>query len=279
MRMQITSMNLPAAARAGAAAHQAGLRPPASLNLACALVMLCAPGILASAAIAATAATAAVEPRTWPRPAPVRELVGNAAKFRPFSEEASVAVERAFGMAPLPAGDALAHWLSLRVHLGLYLGQDGRALAAAAQIRETITPAAERVFSGLLTEAMVVARAAVLAGPASPGHLPALRAALESRLATLPATAEITAVVARQRERFRELSRASLIAEADRLGARLDQADRWTLADVDDVVRIGHRLATLLPLRDTLLGEFEAALARRSGPKPQASTAGSPHSL
>lgn len=204
------------------------------------------------------------DPLTWTRPAPVRELVTDSARFRPFAEQVSANVERALTVAPAPAGDMRARLLSLRVHLGLYLGQDARALAAASQIRETITPVAERAFSGLLTEAFVVARAADPAGPSSPGYTLALRSALESRLSTLPATPELNAVLARQRDRFDTLTHDNLLAEADRLGARLDSTARWTVADVDDVVRVAHRLATLLPLRDTILAAFASTPAARS---------------
>lgn len=205
----------------------------------------------------------AAESLSWPRPAAVRELVADAARFRPFAERVSADVERALASAPAPAGDTRARLLSLRVHLGIYLGYDARALAAATQIRETITPPAERAFSGLLTEAMVVARTAAPAGPGSPAFACALRAALESRLATLPATPELNAVLQRQRDRFHALTREALLADATALGTRLDAMARWTLVEVDDVARIGHRLATLLPLRDTMLVSFETALSRR----------------
>jgi arylsulfatase A-like enzyme len=207
----------------------------------------------------------AAGPSTWPRPAAVRDLVTDPARFRPFAKQVSAGVERTLAATPAPGGETRARLQSLRVHLGLYLGHDARALAAATQIRETITPPSERAFSGLLTEAFVVSRAAAPAGPSSPAYTLALRSALESRLATLPATPEITAVLVRQRERFRELTRDSLLAEADALGARLDSAPRWTLADVDDVVRIGHRLATLLPLRDTIYTALAASVAAPSG--------------
>jgi hypothetical protein len=93
-----------------------------------------------------------------------------------------------------------------------------------------------------------------------------LRAALDSRLATLPATAALDATLGRQRHRFRELTRDALLAEAAQLDRRLDGASHWTLADVDEVVRVGHRLATILPVREVLLTAFDAALspARRT---------------
>lgn len=212
---------------------------------------------------AAASGLAAAGSSSWPRPDAVRDLIVDPARFRSFAEQLSGDVERAMHEAPAPTGDTRARLLSLRVHLGLHLGRDARALAAATQIREQVTPAPERPFAGLLTEAMVVARAQAGGGPTTPGYAEALRAALGSRLATLPVSPELTAVLVRQRDRFHILSRESLLAEAQRLGARLDYAGRWTLADVDDVVRVGHRLATLLPVRDVLLAAFDAALAQR----------------
>lgn len=208
---------------------------------------------------------------SWDRPAGVRELVTEAARFGPFAAQVAADVEQALAAPTAPAGETLVRLLSLRVHLGLYLGCDARALVAATRIRETVTPPLERPFSGLLTEAMVVARAAAPAGPSSPEYARALRDALASRLAALPATPEIRAVVARQRERVHALTSSALLAEAVRLGHELDKADRWTLADVDEVARVGHRLATILPVREVLLAEFDAALGRRGRAGSEAS--------
>jgi hypothetical protein len=104
-----------------------------------------------------------------------------------------------------------------------------------------------------------VARTEIPAGPTAREFAPALRAALDSRLASLPPTAELTVALARQRDRFRELTADGLRAEAAQLAARLDGMPRWTLAEVDAVTRLGHRLATILPVRDVLLAAFEAA--------------------
>lgn len=226
--------------------------------------------------LAGAAESSAVEGWTWPRPAAVRELVTDPASFRPYAEQVSTEVERMLAVAPAPVREDRARLLSLRVHLALYLGHDARALATAAQIRATITPAAERPLSGLLTEAFVAARTEIPAGPNAREFAPALRAALDSRLASLPPAAELTVALARQRDRLRELTADALRAEAAQLAARLDGMPRWTLVDVDAVTRLGHRLATILPVRDVLVDAFEAALARRKGERPQSSTAARP---
>jgi hypothetical protein len=210
-------------------------------------------------------------------PAAVWELVTHPALFRPFAVQVSDRVERALAVTPGPAGDTLARLLALQVHLALYLGDDARALAAAAQIREVVVPPAERPLSGLLTEALVEARSAGSGGPAGHPGPEALRAALNSRLASLPATAELTAALVRQRDRFRELTREALLAEAAQLAARLDAAAQWTLADVDHVVRVGHRLATILPMRHVLLAAFEEAVAARNNTALPSTSAGAHH--
>lgn len=216
---------------------------------------------------------------SWDRPAGVQELVTEGARFGRFAAQVAADVDQALAAPTAPAAETLGRLLALRVHLGLFLGHDARALSAATQIRESVTPAPERPFSGLLTEALVIARAQSGGGPAGPGFAAALRPALADRLATLPATAELTGVLERQRDRFRALTREALLAEGAELGARLDRAPRWTLADVDAVVRLGHRLATILPVRDVLLAAFDDALAQRpragAGPTP-GSTASPP---
>lgn len=231
------------------------------------LLLLAGAGVLATSGRATELA--------WPRPAGARELVTDAARFQPFAARVAADVERALGAVPAPAGETLARLLSLRVHLGLYLGHDACALVAATQIREASAPG-ERAFSGLLTEALVVARGQAPDGTGAPGFTDALRAALDSRLATLPATAGLDATLGRQRRRFHELTRDTLLAEVAQLDRRLDGASHWTLADVDEVVRVGHRLATILPLREVLLAAFDAAIARRGAGAGEARRSAAP---
>jgi len=224
---------------------------------------------LAALACAAAAGLSVASPfpaePDWPRPGSLGELLADPALFRAFADQVSGDVERA--LAAGPAASVLPRLLSLRVHLGLHRGDHARALAAATRIRETQTPPAERAFAGLLTEASVVARSRSPRGSAAPDYPEAFRAELAARLAALPDSPELTAVLARQRDRFRAFSAEALGAEARALAARLDPETRWRLADVDDVVRIGHRRTALLPLRDVLLEAFDAALAVRRTPQ------------
>lgn len=200
----------------------------------------------------------------WSRPGPVLELLADPALFRGFANQVAGDVEQV--LAARPTAGVLPRLLSLRVHLGLHRGDHARALGAATCIRETQTPVAERAFAGLLTEAAVAARSP--RGAAAMDYPQAFRAELTPRLAALPGSPELTALLSRQRERIHALSSEALATEAAALAARLDQAPRWRLADVDDVVRIGHRRAALLPLRDVLLEAFDAALALRRVPPP-----------
>jgi hypothetical protein len=85
-----------------------------------------------------------------------------------------------------------------------------------------------------------------------------------SWLAALPVTAEIATLLERQRDRFQSITREKLAAEAEVLGTRLDAMPRWPLDEVDHVVRLGHRLVTVLPVRETILRALEAAIAQRS---------------
>jgi hypothetical protein len=102
------------------------------------LLLLAGAGVLATSGRATELA--------WPRPAGARELVTDAARFQPFAARVAADVERALGAVPAPAGETLARLLSLRVHLGLYLGHDACALVAATQIREASAPPASGRF-------------------------------------------------------------------------------------------------------------------------------------
>lgn len=205
---------------------------------------------------------------SWPRPAAVQELVADPARFRIFAQDVSRAVARALAAQPAPVGTELSQLLSLRVHLGLHLGDDAAARAAAVRIREEVAPPAERALAGLLTEALVESRERRSGGPGGAFQADLLRGALVARLRLLPEDPGLAAALRRQGDRLRALSRQGLEDEAARLGARLDAAPLWTLADVDEVVRVGHRLGTILPVRDEILAQFDLALARLAPAAP-----------
>ncbi|MBL9211912.1 MAG: hypothetical protein JNL92_15750 [Opitutaceae bacterium] len=204
---------------------------------------------------------AAVE---WSLPGRVMDLVTRPEVFGPFAAPLRGEVKRALEAVPAPAGEHRSRLLSLQVHLALAAGDGPVALDTAERIRESMTDPAERAFAGVLTRAAIEARNASAAPASAPAYAAALRAALERELARLPSGAATTALLVRQRDRLRALDRGTLLAEAEALGRRLDGPGRADLAAVDLIVRLHHRLENVVPVRDTLVASFDAALARRA---------------
>lgn len=187
------------------------------------------------------------EPAGFPLAAPVRELVTSPAAFGRFAGPVRRALE------PAPAGVDAKLLLGLRAHLALAAHDADAALRAAAELRALQTDPAERAFSGLVTEAQVAAW--------RPGA--ALDRELAVRLAALPATPAMTSLLCRQREKLAAVTPEALLAEADELGRRLDGRGVCDWIDADRIIRLHHRLANVLPLRETLVAAFDAALAAR----------------
>lgn len=175
-----------------------------------------------------------------------------------FSETVSAAVEgQLLSGAKAPA--ELKLLLALRVHTALLLGNDSRALDSAARIRQLQATFADRHVAGLMTEAIVAARRATKDRSNGADFVAAFSASFRERLDALPKSPEITAALKLQRTRTAELDRPALLHEAGQI--RSTVAGRYTLEQADQIIRIGHKLTTLLPLRDTTLKVFDDVLA------------------
>jgi hypothetical protein len=194
-------------------------------------------------------------------PASVRELVTTPAQLHAWARPLAAEVERMLATGS-PADDAkLGLLLALRVHLALLTGDAPRALDSAARIRERQAGEIERAYAGLTTEATVAARRIAKATGAE--FTAVFRAEFARALATLPRSPEAVGLLAQQRDRIRGMTREALLAEADRLAGRLDAAGRCSLADADQIIRIGHRLENIVPLRETMRAVFEAEIEAR----------------
>lgn len=208
--------------------------------------------------VCALLAPVATRAQTFALPAGPLETITAPAPLRALARDAAVAVERALGVRPAPEGERLALLLALRVHLALLLRDGPRALEAAEQIRGRQTTEAERAFAGLTTRATVASWAA-------PREEQAAAFAREFRrlLVALPRAAEMRAVLVRQRERLQAMTEAALRAEAGQLAAKLGGRREVTLAEADAIVRVGHRLENLLPLRAAMIAALDEAIAAR----------------
>lgn len=218
----------------------------------------------ASVIFAATAwatSLAAAEATFYSLPASVVEVVTMPAHLETFTRPVGAEVERLLGATPPPEGDRLGLLLAMRVHLSLLTGNTERALETAARIRERQPTAMDRAFAGLTTQAAVAAQRA--AKPGTGEWIAAFRRELARAFATMPSSAEGVAMLEKQRERIHATTREALMADAARLGAKLDATGRCTLEDADQIIRIGHRLENILPLRVTMLAVFDEAIAAR----------------
>lgn len=142
--------------------------------------------------------------------------------------------------------------LAFRIHLALCLAQDDVARKTADRLRDLQTDPGERAHSGLLTRALVESKRDPVA----------LERTLLALLNALPRDPAVRAAVARSASRIGTMSEAALIAEIrDGVAPKLARGEPCTLELADQIVRAGHRLRNILPLRAALLRAYEAALA------------------
>ena len=202
-------------------------------------------------------------------PAAPLELVTDEAKFRPFAESVRAEVERLLGV-PAAVDDpaTLRLLLSTRVHLAHYFGDDGKAISTAAWIRSLQTDPAGRAFAGLTTLASVEARRR------NPGTAPddanyseTFLREFTRQLAGLPRTSEIAAMLRGQREKVAGITEAALLAETrEAIIPALARRGHCGLEEADQLVRVRHRLVSILPVRNETLQALDAAIAARLSP-------------
>jgi len=202
--------------------------------------------------------------KTYPLSAPVAVLLEDEAAFVPFGRLVGADVEARLGAESDPA--RLKLLLAIRVHLGLHLGDADRALDSAARIKALLPDDANKAYAGLTTQAFVAARQATQRRPGDPAFNAAFARDFAPRLASLPATAAMRAMLEQQRGKFAGLSVEALRSEFATADAAIGGRPLCTLAEADHLVRLRHRFADLLPLRATLLDALDAAIAAR--PKP-----------
>lgn len=197
------------------------------------------------------------------------EVVSSEQAFRPFAEQVRADVERLLA-APANIDDiaTLKMLLSSRVHLAHHFRDEERAVATAAWIRSLQNDPVEKAFAGLTTFASVNARR-LKPGlePSDPAYRAAFSAEFARLLAPLPRTPEIVAMLGRQRAKIAGLDEAALLAETrDVIAPAIERRGACGLAEADQLVRVRHRLVSILPLRGEMLAVFDAAIAERSSP-------------
>jgi len=208
-------------------------------------------------ALAALAAAAA-QGQTFTLPASALDTMTVAGPRHAFAGAAAAEVERALATQPAPEGERLGLLLAMRVHFALLLRDGPRALDSAEKIRSRQATEAERAFSGLTTRATVASWTAPQAEQAV-----AFAAEFHRLLRPLPRSPEMVAVLARQRERLQAMTGPALRGEAGQLAATLGSRRQVTLEEADQILRLGHRLENLLPLREAMIATLDDAIAGR----------------
>lgn len=193
----------------------------------------------------------AVEP-TFPLPAPPLELISDHDAFKRFTQEMQQAVDRLLATENSDWGEQRKRLLNLRVHLALCVGQDDVALQTVDRLRDLQTDPGERAHSGVLTQALV----------ASKRNPVALARLLRASLAALPRTPAVHAAVARSAGRIEALSESAIVAEIrDDVAPKVARGEPCTVEMADQIIRAGHRLRNILPLRSAILQAYQATLA------------------
>jgi hypothetical protein len=142
--------------------------------------------------------------------------------------------------------------LAFRVHLALHLREDELALRLAGQIRASQSDPGERAHSGLTTQALVNSQRDPVR----------FERELTRLLQELPRDARTRAALVRARQKIEELSREALRADVrETIAPRLARGEPCNLEMADQLVRAGHRLQNILPLRAAMLRAYAAALS------------------
>lgn len=223
--------------------------------------------VLSSVALVSRCA-AREEPR-FVLPAAPLELVTDEAKFRAFAENVRREVERMFGV-PAAVDDraTLSLLLSSRVHLAHHFGDDEKAIATAAWIRSLQPDPALRAFAGLTTLAAVEARRQNPdAAPGEAAYRATFLREFTRQLNELPRTPEIVTMLRGQREKIARLTEAGLLAETrDVIIPALARRGYCGLAEADLIVRVRHRIVSILPVKSETLQALDGAIAARQTP-------------
>ncbi|MBL9205143.1 MAG: hypothetical protein JNN01_08670 [Opitutaceae bacterium] len=206
---------------------------------------------------------------SFPLPGLPLEVATNEEKFRPFAEKVAAGVEEQLGVPALVDDPAtLKLLLSSRVHLAPHFADNDKAIATAAWIRSLQTAPAEKAFAGLTTLAAVAARRQHPG--AEPGEAPyreTFRREFSRQLASLPRTPEIVAMLRGQLDKIAGLTEASLLKEVGEVIApAIARRGFCGVKEADDLVRVRHRLVSILPVKKETLEALKSAIAARTSP-------------
>jgi hypothetical protein len=226
-------------------------------------------GLMLAMVIPGRAADAAAQDDLFELPAGAVELVTSAELYQPFAEQVRAEVERLLAEPAAIDDPATLHLLlAMRVHLALHFHDGRTTVATAAWIRTLQTDPNSRAFAGLTAFAFVEAQRR---HPGATEDDPAYRAdferAFDRRLAALPHTPAMVAVLREQRKKIADSTKAALLAQArEKIAPMLAGKTRCGLVEADQLVRVQHRLTTLTAVREEMLRALDRAIAARAEP-------------
>jgi hypothetical protein len=203
----------------------------------------------------------------FPMPDSPMALVTDEAAFRPFAEEVRAEVERLLGEpAALDDPETFKLLLSTRVHLAHHFADNDVAIATAAWIRSLQTDPAGRAFAGVTTFAAVESRRRHPGlEPSAPEYREAFFQAFARQLAALPASSAIVSMLRGQREKIAAISEPALLTETrDVILPALKRKGYCGLDEADRLVRVRHRLVSIVPVKNETLRALDAAIAART---------------
>lgn len=206
---------------------------------------------------------------SYPLPGSPLEVATDEEKFRHFAGKVAADVEKQLGVPALVDDAAtLKTLLSTRVHLAHHFADNDKAVATAAWIRSLQPAPADRAFAGLTTLASVaVRRQHPGAAPGEAGYRETFRREFSRQLAALPRTPEIVAILRGQRDKIAGLNETDLLKEVTGVIApAIARRGFCGLKEADDLVRVRHRLVSILPVKNETLQAIDAAIAARTSP-------------
>ena len=206
---------------------------------------------------------------SYPLSGPPLEVATDEEKFRLFATKVAADVELQLGVPAMVDEPAtLKTLLSTRVHLAHHFADNDKAIATAAWVRSLSANPADKAFAGLTTLASVAARRQHPgAAPGEAGYRETFLREFSRQLAALPRTSEIVTMLRGQRDKIAGLNETDLLKEITGVIApAIARRGFCGLKEADDLVRVRHRLVSILPVKNETLQALEAAIAARSSP-------------
>lgn len=206
---------------------------------------------------------------SYPLSDPPLKVATDEEKFRLLATKVAADVELQLGVPAMVDDPAtLKTLLSTRVHLAHHFADNDKAIATAAWIRSLTANPADKAFAGLTTLASVAARRQHPgAAPGEAGYRETFLREFSRQLAALPRTPEIVAMLRGQRDKIAGLNETDLLKEVTGVIApAIARRGFCGLKEADDLVRVRHRLVSILPVKNETLQALAAAIAARPSP-------------